>query len=46
MLRELALKKTSKKKRKKIIQSGGFLGAILGPIVSILGRLFGGGGDG
>jgi hypothetical protein len=43
-LRKLVLKKTSKLKRKKLIQSGGFLGAILGPIVSILGRLFGGNG--
>ena len=42
-LRLLAVKKTSHKKRKKLIQSGGFLGAILGPIVSVLGRLFGGG---
>lgn len=36
-LRLLALKKTPVKKKKKIIQSGGFLGALLGPIVSILG---------
>jgi hypothetical protein len=41
-LHQLALKKTSKRKKEKIVQSGGFLGAILGPIVSILGRLFGG----
>jgi len=40
-LRELALKKTTKKKRKQIIQSGGFLGALLGPIISVLGSLFG-----
>jgi hypothetical protein len=40
-LKELALKKTSQKKRKQIIQSGGFLGALLGPIISVLGNLFG-----
>jgi hypothetical protein len=39
-LRLLAVKKTSHKKRKHLIQSGGFLGTILGPIVSVLGRLF------
>jgi hypothetical protein len=44
-LHQLALKKTSKKKKQRIVQSGGFLGAILGPIVSVLGRLFGIGGD-
>jgi hypothetical protein len=43
-LRLLVLKKTSGRKRKQLIQSGGFLGAILGPIVSILGKLFGGDG--
>lgn len=41
-LRRLTLKKTSLKKKAKIIQSGGFLGALLGPIVSVLGSLFGG----
>ena len=40
-LRKLALKKTSSKQKKRIIQSGGFLGALLSPIVSILGNLFG-----
>jgi len=39
-LRDLALKKTSQRKRKQIIQSGGFLGALLGPIISVLGSLF------
>lgn len=41
-LRLLSLKKTSYKKKRKIVQSGGFLGALLRPIVSILGRLLGG----
>jgi len=40
-LRKLALKKTSMKSKKKIVQSGGFLGALLGPIVKVLGGLFG-----
>jgi predicted ATP-grasp superfamily ATP-dependent carboligase len=40
-LRRLALKKTSLKIKKKIVQSGGFLGALLGPIVKVLGGLFG-----
>ena len=39
-LRKLVLKKTSLKTKKRIIQKGGFLGALLGPIVSILGSLF------
>jgi hypothetical protein len=30
------------KTKKKIVQSGGFLGALLGPIVKVLGGLFGG----
>jgi hypothetical protein len=41
-LRKLTLKKTSMKTKKKIVQSGGFLGALLGPIVKVLGGLFGG----
>ena len=40
-LRKLALKKTSLATKKKIVQSGGFLGALLGPIVKVLGGLFG-----
>jgi len=40
-LRKLALKKTPMKTKKKIVQSGGFLGALLGPIVKVLGGLFG-----
>jgi len=41
-LRLMLLKKTSQAKKKKLIQSGGFLGALLGPIISILGGLFNG----
>lgn len=41
-LRLLTLKKTPLKKKKRIIQTGGFLGALLAPIVSALGGLFGG----
>src|SRR6267154_1498020 len=40
-LRKLAFKKTSMKAKKRIVQSGGFLGTLLGPIVKILGDLFG-----
>jgi hypothetical protein len=39
-LRELTKKKTSTKRRKEILQEGGFLGAILTPILSVLGGLF------
>ena len=42
ILRQIALKKTSLKKKQKLIQSGGFLGALLGPIISVLGGLFNG----
>jgi hypothetical protein len=41
-LRKLASKKTPLTVKKRIIQSGGFLGALLGPIVKVLGGLFGG----
>ena len=40
-LRELVKRKVSLTKKKNIIQRGGFLGALLGPIVSILGGLLG-----
>jgi len=40
-LRKLVLKKTSLKEKKKIVQRGGFLGALLGPIIKVLGGLFG-----
>ncbi len=45
-LRQMSLKKTTYKKKRKIIQSGGFLGALLTPIISILGGLLGGLGGG
>jgi len=38
-IRSLALKKTSVKKKKRILQKGGLLGAILPPIISVLGSL-------
>lgn len=38
-LRALALKKTPLKKKRKILQKGGFIGALLGPALSILGSL-------
>ena len=39
-LRKLALKKVSLKKKKKIIQTGGFpIGAILAPVASVLASL-------
>jgi hypothetical protein len=41
LLRKLVLKKTSLKTKKKIAQTGGFLGALLAPIIKILGGLFG-----
>ena len=41
-LRQLSSKKTSYKKKRKIIQTGGFIGALLSPIISILGGLLGG----
>lgn len=40
-LRFLTLRRVSKKRKRKLIQSGGFIGALLGPIVAILGQLFG-----
>lgn len=43
-LRQLVAKSTPLKVKKRIIQSGGFLGALLAPIASILGGLFSGGG--
>lgn len=42
MLRQLASKQTPIKKKINIIQKGGFLGALLPPIISVLGSLFGG----
>ena len=40
-LRRLILKKTPLTEKKRIVQSGGFLGALLGPIVKVLSGLFG-----
>ena len=42
VLREFVKKKVSLDKKRRIIQTGGFLGAILGPVVSILSGLLGG----
>jgi len=39
-LRKLVLKKTTQAEKKRLVQSGGFLGALLGPIVKVLGGLF------
>ena len=44
-LRELVLKKTPKKKKIDKIQKGGFLGALITPILSILGGLLGSNGS-
>ena len=38
-LRALALKKTSLKAKRKILQKGGLIGALLGPAISVLGSL-------
>jgi len=38
-LRALSIKKTSLKKKRRILQKGGFLGAILTPVLSLLGGL-------
>jgi hypothetical protein len=43
-LRELIKKKTTNKKRKELVQEGGFLGLIIPSIVRLLGGLFGGNG--
>ena len=40
-LRDLVNRKTSNQKKKKILQRGGFLGALLPPIIGILGGLLG-----
>ncbi|MCP4500443.1 MAG: hypothetical protein GY822_10830 [Deltaproteobacteria bacterium] len=38
-VRALALKKTSLNKKKRILQKGGFLGALLPPVLGVLGSL-------
>src|SRR6201995_3123361 len=40
-LRKLVLKKTSLTEKKKIVERGGFLGALLGPIIKFISGLFG-----
>jgi hypothetical protein len=40
------MKKTSLKKKRKILQKGGFLGALIPPILSVLGGLFAGNANG
>ena len=40
-LRLLATKSTSAKRRKQILQKGGFLGALLKPVLGVLGGLLG-----
>ena len=41
-LRAIALKKTPLKRKRRILQKGGFIGALLPPILSIIGGLLGG----
>ena len=41
LLRKLTLKRTSKKIKNKILQKGGFLGALITPILSLLGGMLG-----
>ena len=38
-VRVLALKKTSLKKKRRVLQKGGFLGALLPPVLGVLGSL-------
>lgn len=45
-LRKLSIKKTSLKKKRQILQKGGFLGALIPPILSVLGGLFAGNANG
>ena len=40
-LRVLSTKKTSMKKRKHILQNGGFIGALLPPVIGVLASLLG-----
>ena len=41
-IREISLKKTSLKKKRETLQRGGFLRALLAPILGIIGGLLGG----
>lgn len=40
-LRTITRKKLSGKRRKQILQQGGFIGALLGPIIKVLGGVLG-----
>ena len=40
-MRKLILKKTSLKNKKKLVQTGGFIGALLPSLIKIIGGLFG-----
>ena len=42
LFKKFVLKKTSLKSKKKIVQTGGFIGALLGPIAALLGGLLAG----
>ena len=42
-LRTLVNKKVSLKKKRSVLQTGGFLGVLLKPVLSVLGGLLGGG---
>ena len=41
ILRQLASKKPATKTRKQLLQKGGFIGALLGPVLGVLGSLLG-----
>jgi hypothetical protein len=43
LMRQVVLKSTPLYKKRKIIQKGGFLGALLAPLASLIGGLFSGG---
>ena len=45
-LRALSLKKTPLRKKRRILQKGGFLGALLTPVLSLLGGLLTGNANG
>ena len=42
LFKKFVLKKTSLKNKKKIVQTGGFIGALFGPIAALLGGLLAG----
>ena len=42
ILRKLATKKVTAKTRKQMLQKGGFIGALLGPVLGVLGSLLNG----